>query len=137
MPRRRRILANQAVIRDAATGTACFDIGVRMRYTGFMNISVPLPPHLDQFVREQLASGCFQSEADVVRAALHLMEDRVLSQKRSPTPDECVPSDDAVRSSSMQRSPRGIFADIRSYISPDDIKDARSEMWSGFPHSEA
>ena len=33
-----------------------------------------LPPHLEQFIREQLATGHFRSEADVIRASLDLLE---------------------------------------------------------------
>ena len=102
-----------------------------------MNINVPLPPHLDQFVRDQLASGCFQSEADLVHAALRLLEGRALPREPSPALDDRQSSSDAAGITSTLRSPRGILADIRSYISPDDIREARNEMWAGFRDSEA
>jgi len=132
-----------------------------------MNLSVPLPPHLEQFVREQLASGLFQSESEVFQAALKLLEDQCLSHGPSPArlkqdPDrrptrkalepaskvfwegmreqlhaEGMPGNEAGRLPSERRSPRGILADIRSHISPDDIKEARREMWSGFLSGEA
>lgn len=36
-----------------------------------------------------------------------------------------------------QRSLRGILADLRSSISADDIRDARTELWSGLGHGES
>jgi len=48
-----------------------------------MAINVPLTPHLEQFVREQLAAGRFQSEGDVVSAALRLLEEESLSKEAS------------------------------------------------------
>jgi putative addiction module CopG family antidote len=44
-----------------------------------MTINVPLPPHLEQLVREQMATGRFQSPDDVIRAALRLLEEQSLS----------------------------------------------------------
>jgi antitoxin ParD1/3/4 len=41
-----------------------------------MHIDLPLPPHLQQFVNEQLATGRFQSEREVIHTALHLLEER-------------------------------------------------------------
>jgi putative addiction module CopG family antidote len=109
-----------------------------------MNINVPLTPHQEQFLREQLASGNFQTEGDVLRAALRLLEEQsqnsVLAGGK-PQLEQGLSSrasgDDTAAIPSPRRSPRGILADIRSYISPDDIKEARIEMWSGFPHGEA
>lgn len=39
-----------------------------------MKIDSPLPPHLQQFVREELAAGRYQSESDVIQTALALLE---------------------------------------------------------------
>ena len=132
-----------------------------------MNLSVPLPPHVEQFVREQLATGLFECEGDVILAALRLLEDQSLPPGPLPTqpkqnldrgligkPAEPASKEfwgglreqlqadrghgsEAVRIPSERRSPRGILADVRSYISPDDIKEARREMWFGFPNGEA
>ncbi len=44
-----------------------------------MSINVPLSPHFEQFVREQLATGNFESEGEVIRAALGLLEEQHLS----------------------------------------------------------
>ena len=46
-----------------------------------MTIDAPLPPHLQQFIQEQLASGRFHSEGEVVHTALHLLEERADSQE--------------------------------------------------------
>jgi antitoxin ParD1/3/4 len=40
-----------------------------------------LPPHLKQIVQQQLATGRFQSESDVLRAALDLLEDESFSRE--------------------------------------------------------
>lgn len=125
-------------------------------------MNVPLTPHLQKFVRDQLASGHFQSEADVIRAALELLEDQsrsTASLPQYPSVDSEIThrssgparqerwagprdrrhrrDDEAPKSLSVRRSPRGILADIRSDISSDDIEEARREMWTSFPHSEA
>jgi antitoxin ParD1/3/4 len=47
-----------------------------MRYSAPMNLNVPLTPHLEQYVRDQLATGRFQSASEVVYAALQLLEER-------------------------------------------------------------
>jgi antitoxin ParD1/3/4 len=52
-----------------------------VRYYGAMTIGVPLTPHLEQFIREQLATGRFQSESDVIRAALRLLEEQAYSKE--------------------------------------------------------
>lgn len=39
-----------------------------------MKFESALPPHLEQFVRDQLATGRFRSEGEVVHTALHLLE---------------------------------------------------------------
>jgi antitoxin ParD1/3/4 len=126
-----------------------------------MNLSLPLTPHLEQFVREQLATGRFQTEGDIVRAALQLLEDQAVSQRFSGpshgqsseygstdrTPDwrelrkqlgtNRLPHTDSTQLSASRRSPRGLLADLRSDIGPDEIKEARSEMWVGLPNGEA
>jgi antitoxin ParD1/3/4 len=47
-----------------------------MCYINDMAIDTPLTPHLEQFIREQLATGRFQSEDEVIRTALHLLEEQ-------------------------------------------------------------
>ena len=44
-----------------------------------MSPSGPLPPHLTQFIREQLATGHFRSEGEVIRTALNLLEGQIHS----------------------------------------------------------
>jgi hypothetical protein len=128
-----------------------------------MNSNTPLPPHLEQFVREQIAAGRFHSEGDVLRAALQLLEESSHADKPSGfRPYERVEgfsrqslplvaperwevlhgsrADTAVTDqppSPAKRSPRGLLADLRSSLSPDEIADARHEMWAGFLHGEA
>jgi hypothetical protein len=129
-----------------------------------MEISAPLTPHFEQFIRDQLASGHFHSEADIIRAALHLLEQECVSQPPSPfqfrsmhhepagTPPKSAAShfqentpqknhnglmaNSAATAPSGPRSPYGTFSDIRSDISPEDIAEARREMWAAFPHGE-
>jgi hypothetical protein len=48
-----------------------------------------------------------------------------------------VPGNGTPAHAAGRRSPRGILADLRSDISLDEIKEARSEMWSGFHHGAA
>ncbi|HVS34096.1 MAG TPA: type II toxin-antitoxin system ParD family antitoxin [Gemmataceae bacterium] len=126
----------------------------KTRYTRPMTSHTPLPPDLEQFVRQQLAAGRFASEDEVIFAALHLLEqhgtppwpagsrppqatDTLL--RSQPSRSVAEPSrvlDElgarAAASVAGRRSPRGILADLRSGISFDEIKVARSEMWSGF-----
>jgi putative addiction module CopG family antidote len=109
-----------------------------------MHITLPLTPLLEQFVREQLARGSFQTEGDVLRAALRLLAERSEESKATPAKPQAdqaltsrVPGSDTAAIPSSRRSPHGILADIRSDISADEIKEARYEMWSGFPRSEA
>jgi antitoxin ParD1/3/4 len=44
-----------------------------------MTIDSPLPPRLEQFIREQLATGRYQSESEVIHTALHLLEEKAHS----------------------------------------------------------
>ena len=46
-----------------------------------MHIDFPLPPHLQQFISEQLATGHFQSEREVIQTALILLEERYHSRE--------------------------------------------------------
>jgi putative addiction module CopG family antidote len=39
----------------------------------------PLPPHLAEFLREQVSSGHFHSEGEVIRTALDMLEGQVHS----------------------------------------------------------
>jgi putative addiction module CopG family antidote len=105
---------------------------------------LPLPAHLLQFVREQLASGRFQSESEVICTALRLLEEQspLHEPPRAPLrsgPRERLRADDRAGNPTptrpgLQRSPRGILADLRSDLGPEDFKQARTEMWSGFHH---
>lgn len=47
-----------------------------------MHIDFPLPPHLQQFVNEQLAAGRFKSESEVIHTALHVLEERYHSREK-------------------------------------------------------
>ena len=38
-------------------------------------LSVPLPPHLDEFISEQVRSGLASNKAEVVRKALKLLQE--------------------------------------------------------------
>ena len=44
-----------------------------------MTIDSPLPPHLARFIRDQLATGDFRSEDEVIHTALHLLEEKARS----------------------------------------------------------
>jgi putative addiction module CopG family antidote len=46
-----------------------------------MKVDYTLPPHLQQFVNEQLATGHFLSENGVIQTALHLLEERYHSRE--------------------------------------------------------
>jgi antitoxin ParD1/3/4 len=131
-----------------------------------MTLDSPLTPHLERFVRDQLATGRFRSASDLISAALRLLEEQSLSLKNSkawPTrvidagltsgrseplsnefwqelrqqlrPDRS-PANDEAANPSERHSPRGLLADLRSNLTFDDIKEARSEMWAGFRHGQ-
>jgi Arc/MetJ-type ribon-helix-helix transcriptional regulator len=129
-----------------------------------MTIIVPLTPHLEQFVREQLANGRFQTEGDIICAALRLLEDqppvssaglpRIDAAPSLPTnPSESrraaswqelrehlsnrVTGPDVASTRRGRRSPRGILADLRSNVSLDDFEEARHEVWASLPRSTA
>jgi putative addiction module CopG family antidote len=114
-----------------------------------------LTPHFQQFVRDQLKSGRYRDEGDLIRAALSLLEAQStsLSSRESkgvappcplsppaiksrreilePRPAyEGVTGDGKEKFAVARRSPRGILADLRSDLSLEDFKDARQEMWS-------
>jgi Arc/MetJ-type ribon-helix-helix transcriptional regulator len=98
-------------------------------------MNVPLPPDLENIIRDQLAAGRFQSEDEVMRAAL-----RMLDERRSPTPARPNLSGEPgppARLPVVRRSPRGMLADLLSHISPDEITEARTRMWTSLPHREA
>jgi Arc/MetJ-type ribon-helix-helix transcriptional regulator len=95
-----------------------------------------LPPHLEQFVQEQIAIGRFHSEGELIREALQLFQKQFLPHHASaPWPeqefDQGLRSRPAPRADG-RRSPRGILADLRSDLNFDEFREARSEMWSGF-----
>lgn len=103
-----------------------------------MNVTVSLTPHFEQFVRQQLAAGRFNSEDEVINAALRLLEYQSLPQGAAVAGDKqmsqaAVPADLA----SGRRSPRGLLADIRSDITAEEIMEARREMWSGLASDKA
>jgi putative addiction module CopG family antidote len=56
-------------------------MSLRLRYYSPMTIDFPLPPHLQQFVNEQLATGHFRSESEIIHTALHLLEERYHSRE--------------------------------------------------------
>jgi Arc/MetJ-type ribon-helix-helix transcriptional regulator len=132
-----------------------------------MASDLPLTPHLEKFVRDQLGTGRFQSRSDMICAALSLFEQRSQDAgepKPSPTADAqmCLPHQQSEPVSKerrerlrpslrkdaepigagtampvVRRSPRGILADLASHIGPDEIKEARSKMWSGTLNDQA
>jgi putative addiction module CopG family antidote len=91
-----------------------------------------LPPHFAQFVRQQVGVGDFQSEADVICAALRLLEAR---SRHGGAADESH-QHELPAHSSPRRNPRGLLADIYQGIRPEDIDEARREMWSDFPRDD-
>lgn len=53
-------------------------------------LSVPLPPHLEEFITDQIKKGLASNKAEVVRKALKLLEEEeainaVLRAEREPT----------------------------------------------------
>jgi Arc/MetJ-type ribon-helix-helix transcriptional regulator len=109
-----------------------------------------LPPHLEQFVREQIARGHFPSETEVICAALTLLEEHsppveIPGTRRSQGNDQTpfrkplepvadrLPGGEQARPT-RRHSPRGILADLRSDLSLDELEHARNTMWSGFSH---
>ena len=46
-----------------------------------MTVNVPLTPHLKAFLRQQLATGRYESETEVIRAALSLMEEQAIADE--------------------------------------------------------
>lgn len=130
-----------------------FDIANETRYTLPMTSSISLPPHLERFVHEQIAAGRFHTEGELIRAALQLLEESSSAVGKPSSPWETAKgatlrqpaalekwevlrerSDSAgtnTTKGSARRNLRGLLADLRSDISFDDIKEARTEMWSG------
>ena len=87
-------------------------------------MEITLNPDIEQLISGHVKSGEYSSPDDVIRTAVLLLHERL----GQPRPQEPVRQ--------PRRSPRGILADIRSYISPDDIVEVRKEMWTGFPRNE-
>jgi putative addiction module CopG family antidote len=114
-----------------------FDIIKPMRYAERMNVTVSLTPQFEQFLRQQLAEGHFKSEAEVIAAALRLLEFQ--SRQQDPASIHRHASDKIAIAAgeSERRNLRGILADIRTDISAEDIVEARREMWSGFSADKA
>jgi putative addiction module CopG family antidote len=55
---------------------AGFDNTGELRYTRLMTTNVPLTPDQEKLVRDQLATGRFQSPSDVFAAAFRLLEEQ-------------------------------------------------------------
>ncbi|HZK82198.1 MAG TPA: type II toxin-antitoxin system ParD family antitoxin [Humisphaera sp.] len=53
-----------------------FDKVWQMRYRPFMTMNVSLTPHLEDFIRQMVTSGRYQSASEVVRTALRLLEEQ-------------------------------------------------------------
>src|SRR4051794_6036 len=53
-----------------------FDNGAVPRQDRAMTLNVSLTPHLEDFVRQTVSSGRYQSASEVVRTALRLLEER-------------------------------------------------------------
>src|SRR5262249_54573441 len=125
---------------------AHFDSCGETRYTRRMTGNTSLPPHLERFVREQVAAGRFRCEAHVIRAAPRPWgapapargppgpgpRKPVTGLPRRPvqpatTPEWETPGKGATPAPA-RRSPRGLLADFRSDLSFDDIRDARGEL---------
>ena len=124
--------------------------------------STSLPPHLERFVRQQIAAGRYHSKDEVIRAALRLLEESFLSRtpsaplserttsdwsrrlarpaagERWETPGEWLAGSPAKETAPNppRRSPRGLLADLPSGISYDDVREARGELWAGFHPGE-
>lgn len=139
-----------------------FDMLVKSRYTRPMSNSPYLPPHLERFVHQQIATGRYHSEDEVILAALHLLEGappvglpsgsraegdpsgcsrqfRPALTERWQTPAEWRAGSAAEETtpSPTLRSPRGLLADLRSGITFDDFREARGELWAGLHRGEA
>lgn len=109
----------------------------------------PLSLELQRFIQEQIASGKFQSEEQVVLAALRLLAARppqgshtafsTRQADRAPATSSGV--SDSEQSNLMEagsrRSPRGLLADLKSELGPEDFKEARSEVWIRLTGREA
>jgi putative addiction module CopG family antidote len=121
-----------------------------------MNITVPLTPHLEQFLREQLATGRFQTQDEVVCAALRLLEDQSQGRHGKEAGTDLaagVPraasweelrgrlnnpaTGRAALNSPTRRSPRGILADIRSNVTLEDFREARHDAWATLSRGSA
>jgi Arc/MetJ-type ribon-helix-helix transcriptional regulator len=125
-----------------------------------MSIDVGLTPRLQAFIQAELAAGHFQSEEDLVRAAIQLLEQhanaprsreaigakRPMSERTSynetalsvdskvqanPPIGNDAPSDKRPR-----RSARGLLADIASHMDPEEFQKARREVWGSWSRRE-
>jgi Arc/MetJ-type ribon-helix-helix transcriptional regulator len=116
--------------------------------------SVSLPPHLEQFVHQQIAAGYYLSESEVIRAALLVLAGTTIAQQaatprgNNPTsawlrstrppveerwesPAEWLANSKAISepSTSVKRSPRGLLADLRSGLDFEEVQEVRNELW--------
>jgi Arc/MetJ-type ribon-helix-helix transcriptional regulator len=125
-----------------------------------MSIDVGLTPRLQAFIQAELAAGHFQSEEDLVRAAIQLLEHYANSPRSSgaigatahvsertthggPALSENAKAqakppirNDLPASKSARRSARGLLADIASHMSPEEFQEARREIWGSWSHRE-
>lgn len=87
-------------------------------------MEISLNPEIEQLITRHVNSGEYPSAADLIRTAVLLLHER------------SGPAGHRKEVNQTRHSPRGILADIRSYISPDDIAEVRQEMWTGFPRDK-
>jgi putative addiction module CopG family antidote len=131
-----------------------------------MSLDPSLSPDLQRFIENQIASGRFQSEDDVVRAALQLLASRLTPVANIPTSKSEANTESAAsaalplafgqkyrpfessRAGSItesretadppsRRSPRGLLADLLNKLGPEDFREARSEAWVHLAGREA
>jgi antitoxin ParD1/3/4 len=53
-----------------------FDNKREVRYHRLMTVNVSLTPHLEDFIRQTVTSGRYQSASEVVRTALRLLQEQ-------------------------------------------------------------
>ncbi|MBP2157776.1 MULTISPECIES: type II toxin-antitoxin system ParD family antitoxin [Asticcacaulis] len=69
-------------------------------------ITLTLGTHYEEFIRQQLAAGHFDTPSDLMREALRLMEERQPKLPGGPSPDRPL----------GVRETRSIFAQVRSQL---------------------
>jgi putative addiction module CopG family antidote len=103
-----------------------------MRYALLMNFTVSLTPHLEEFLRQQLAEGRFNSEDEAIAAALRLLESQSPHQDRAFQATNEIDKAASATKEGGSRNLRGILSDIRTDVSAEDFLEARRETWGGF-----